>query len=59
MLKTDTLSNKNKYTAAKSEYQKYTRKLKSDWWEAKAKSLQQAVDINDMKSFYGYLFCFY
>jgi len=26
--------------------------LKSDWWEAKAKSLQWAADINDMKSFY-------
>jgi len=53
MLKTNTRSNKIKYTAAKSELQKYTRKLKSDWWEAKAKSLQQAADINNMKSFYG------
>ncbi|KAF6032275.1 hypothetical protein EB796_009418 [Bugula neritina] len=52
MLKTNTIK-QNKYTAAKSELQKYTRKLKSDWWEAKAKSLQQAADINDMKSFYG------
>lgn len=53
MLQTNTCANKSKYTAAKSKLQQYTRMLKSDLWEAKAKSLQHAAVTNDMKSFYG------
>jgi len=52
MLQTNTRSKKSKYTTAKRRLQQYTRKLKSDWWEAKAESLQLAADKNDMKSFY-------
>ncbi|XP_048578500.1 craniofacial development protein 2 [Nematostella vectensis] len=53
MLQTNTRSNKNKYTAARRVLQQYTRKLKTDWWERKAESLQQASDVNDMKGFYN------
>ena len=53
MLQTNTRSNKSKYTAARRKLQQYTRKVKSDWWEEKAESLQHAADTNDMKSFYG------
>ena len=52
MLQTNTRSNKSKYTEARRKLQPYTRKLKSDWWEEKAESLQHAADKNDMKSFY-------
>jgi hypothetical protein len=55
MLQTNTRSNRSKYTAAKRELQQYTRKLKSDWWEQKAESLQQAADVNNMKAFYSRL----
>ena len=55
MLQTNTRSNKSKYTAARRNLQQYTRKVKSDWWEEKAESLQHAADIIDMKSFYGAL----
>ena len=33
--------------------QKYTRALKSEWWEMKAEELQRAADRNDMKGFYS------
>ena len=52
MLQTNTRSNRSKYTEARRKLQRYTRKLKSDWWEEKAESLQHAADKNDMKSFY-------
>ena len=55
MLQTRTRSIKSKYTASKRNLQQYTRKVKSDWWEKKAKSLQHAADTIDMKSFYGRL----
>jgi hypothetical protein len=32
--------------------QRYTRKQKATWWEAKAEDLQRAADRNDMKSFH-------
>jgi hypothetical protein len=32
--------------------QRYTRRQKTTWWEAKAEDLQRAADRNDMKSFY-------
>jgi len=52
VLQNNTRGNKGKYTDAKRRLQRHTRKLKSDWWEAKAEGLQQAADGNDMKSFY-------
>ena len=52
MLQTNTRSNRSKYTEARRKLQRYTRKLKSDWWEEKAESLQHAADKNVMKSFY-------
>lgn len=38
---------------ARSQLQKYTRNMKSKWWEEKAERLQQAADVNDMKAFYN------
>lgn len=47
----NTRSNRSRLAMAKRQLQKYTRKLKSDWWAKKAQELQQAADINDMKAF--------
>lgn len=52
-LQINTRANQAKFVQARSELQKYTRDLKSKWWEEKAEGLQLAADKNDMKSFYS------
>lgn len=43
------------YKNARAELQRYTRKMKTNWWEQKAKDLQIAADRNDMREFYSQL----
>ena len=45
MLQTNTRLNKSKDTAARRNLQQYMRKVKSDWWEEKAESLQHSWQI--------------
>ena len=48
-----TRSSTDRLAQARSKLQKYTRRKKSQWWEEKAESLQQAADKNNMKAFYN------
>ena len=50
-----TRSSTTAYKHARATLQRYTRKLKTDWWEQKAKDLQRAADTNDMRGFYSQL----
>lgn len=50
-----TRSSISAYKHACMELQKYIRKLKTDWWEQKAKDLRRASDKNDMRCFYKQL----
>ena len=52
-MQTNTRGNRAKLTSAQSNLQKYTRQMKSRWWEEKADALQAAADKNDMKEFYN------
>ena len=45
--------NKANLTKARSNLQRYTRRMKSRWWEKKAEAIQTAADKNDMKAFYS------
>ncbi|XP_030835970.1 uncharacterized protein LOC115921853 [Strongylocentrotus purpuratus] len=47
-----TRSTTTAYKEACRHLQRYTRKMKTDWWEKKAEDLQRSSDNNDMKSFY-------
>ena len=47
-----TRASRIKLAEARNRLQQYTRKLKSQWWEEKARGLQLAADRNDMKKFY-------
>ena len=47
-----TRSTTTAYKEACRHLQRYTRKMKTTWWEKKAKDLQRSADKNDMKSFY-------
>lgn len=52
-LQINTRSTRANLVSARSQLQKYTRSLKSQWWERKAEELQHAAAENDMKAFYG------
>ena len=52
-LNVSTRSNKAKLVKARRILQKYTRKMKSQWWEKKAEEIQTASHKNDMKAFYN------
>lgn len=47
-----TRSTTTAYKEACRHLQRYTRKMKTTWWEKKAEDLQRSADNNDMKSFY-------
>ncbi|XP_068720611.1 uncharacterized protein [Montipora capricornis] len=51
-LQCNTRSRRKKYSNAQSELQKYTREMKSNWWDEKAQKLQIAADRKDMKTFF-------
>ena len=53
LMQTNTRGNCAKLISARSNLQKYTRQMKSRWWEEKAEALQAAADKNDMKEFYN------
>ena len=48
----NTRSKRKTYRKAQSSLQRYTREMKSRWWEEKARELQEAADRRDMKAFY-------
>ena len=48
----NTTSKRKTYRKAQSNLQRYTREMKSRWWEEKARELQEATDRRDMKTFY-------
>ncbi len=50
-----TRSTTSVYKAACQALQSGTRKMKTDWWEEKAKEIQQHADMNNMKGFYSSL----
>lgn len=50
-----TRSTTSAYKTACQALQMATRKMKSDWWEEKAKEIQQHADMNNMKGFYNSL----
>jgi len=52
-LQRKTRSSTARLTKARSQLQKYTRTMKSKWWEEKAEELQLAADTNNMKAFYN------
>ena len=41
------------YKDACRQLQRYTRTLKTNWWDKKAEELQEAADRNDMRGFYS------
>ncbi|XP_030853868.1 uncharacterized protein LOC115929294 [Strongylocentrotus purpuratus] len=47
-----TRSTTTAYKEACRHLQRYTRKMKTTWWEKKAEDLQRSADNYDMKSFY-------
>ena len=49
MLTRSTRSNKSKFRVAGRKLTERCRKLKNDWWLAKAAELQRFADTNDMK----------
>ena len=51
-LQCNTRLRREKYSKAQSELQKYTRDMKSKWWDEKAEKLQIAADRKDMKTFF-------
>ena len=53
MLQRKTRATTAQLARARNDLQKYTRDMKSRWWEEKAEALQQAADRNDMQSFYS------
>ena len=53
VLQRKTRTSTARLTRARSQLQKYTRSMKSKWWEEKAKDLQRAADANDMKEFHN------
>ena len=52
MLTRNIRSNKSKFRVAGRKLTERCRKLKNDWWLAKAAELQRFADTNDMKGFY-------
>ena len=52
LMQTNTRGNHVKLTSARSNLQKYTRQMKSRWWEEKAEALQVAADKNYVKEFH-------
>lgn len=52
-LQRNTRQTRAKLTEMKQKLQQYKKKLKSEWWDSKAKELQLSADINDMRGFYS------
>lgn len=52
LLLCNTRSKKKAYSKAQSKVQRYTRDMKTRWWEEKAEELLTASDRRDMKAFY-------
>ena len=51
-LQCNTRSKKKNYSKAQSELQKYTRKMKSNWWEKSGGTPQTVADMKDMKTLF-------